>query len=113
MVKTYHPNQAAIEQVFLHRNASSALKLGQARGAAIVAIATTGVPVAEYSPREIKQAIVGFGGAEKIQIQQMVKRLLNLPTMPESDAADALAIAICHVHSSKTKLAHAKANLAV
>ncbi len=87
--------------MFLHRNASSALKLGQARGAAIVAIASMNIRLAEYAPREIKQAIVGYGGAEKIQIQQMVKRLLHLNELPQADAADALAIALCHANSSK------------
>ena len=92
----------------MHRNASSALKLGQARGAAIVAIASRNIRLAEYAPREIKQAIVGYGGAEKIQIQQMIKRLLHLNELPQADAADALAIALCHANSSKVLAARAQ-----
>ncbi len=96
IIQQYQPQEAAIEQVFMHENPSSALKLGQARGAALVAI---GMPVIEYSARHIKQAIVGYGGASKEQVQQMVKRLLNIPAKLQSDAADALAIALCHAHS--------------
>ena len=108
LIEFYKPHQAAIEQVFLHRNASSALKLGQARCAAIVAIASRNIRLAEYAPREIKQAIVGYGGAEKIQIQQMIKRLLHLNELPQADAADALAIALCHANSSKVLAARAQ-----
>lgn len=96
LIQQFQPQEAAIEQVFMHENPNSALKLGQARGAALVAI---GLPVVEYSARAIKQAIVGYGAASKDQVQHMVKRLLNLPAKIQSDAADALAIALCHAHS--------------
>lgn len=96
VIQQYQPQEAAIEQVFMHENPNSALKLGQARGAALVAI---GMPVVEYSARSIKQAIVGYGAASKDQVQQMVKRMLNLQAKLQSDAADALAIALCHAHS--------------
>lgn len=96
----YQPDTAAIEQIFMHQNAGSALKLGQARGVAIVATSIHTIPVAEYSARQVKQAVVGYGAAEKPQVQQMVMRLLNLTKAPQADAADALAIAICHAHSS-------------
>jgi crossover junction endodeoxyribonuclease RuvC len=96
IIRQYLPEQAAIEQVFVNKNVASTLKLGHARGAAILAVANLGINIAEYSPRKVKQAVVGYGGAEKAQIQHMVKTLLGLPTAPKSDAADALAIAICH-----------------
>ncbi len=101
IVQLYHPMQAAIEQVFLARNANSALKLGQARGAAIVAMAIQGLTIAEYSARSIKQAVVGYGAAQKEQVQHMVKLLLNLPKAPSADAADALAVAICHAQTCR------------
>ncbi|HVV67663.1 MAG TPA: crossover junction endodeoxyribonuclease RuvC [Gammaproteobacteria bacterium] len=104
IVQQYQPMHAAIEQVFMAKNANSALKLGQARGAAIVAMATQGLSVAEYSARAIKQAVVGYGAAQKEQVQHMVKLLLNLPQAPGSDAADALAIAICHAQTQQTNL---------
>jgi len=96
LVATWQPEEAAIEKVFINRNVDSALKLGQARGAALVALARGGLPVHEYSPNEIKLAVVGRGHAGKAQIQHMVKTLLQLPTAPVTDAADALAIALCH-----------------
>lgn len=99
LIDRYQPVELAIEQVFLARNADSALKLGQARGAAIVAAVSRGLPVAEYSARQIKQAVVGKGAADKQQVQHMVKELLRLERAPASDAADALAAAICHAHS--------------
>ena len=105
IVRQYQPMHAAIEQVFMARNANSALKLGQARGAAIVAMANQGLTVAEYSARSIKQAVVGYGAAQKEQVQHMVKLLLNLSQAPGPDAADALAIAICHAQTRHTKLA--------
>jgi crossover junction endodeoxyribonuclease RuvC len=80
-------------------NPGGALKLGQARGAAIVAATNKGLPVAEYSARQIKQAVVGTGAADKSQVQHMVKTILKLPAMPQADAADALAVALCHAHS--------------
>jgi crossover junction endodeoxyribonuclease RuvC len=96
IIQEYRPQQISIEKIFVHKNVSSALKLGQARGAAIVAAANIGLPVYEYSAREIKQAIIGYGGADKKQIQSMVKSILSLNKTPPTDAADALAIAMCH-----------------
>lgn len=104
IIQQYQPNEAAIEQVFMSQNASAALKLGQARGAAIVAAAHSGLSVAEYSARSIKQAVVGYGAATKEQVQQMVKLLLGLSGLPQVDAADALAVAICHAHSHSFKV---------
>ncbi len=95
----YVPDQLAIEEVFMGKNASSALKLGQARGAAITAAAVAGIPVFEYATRTVKQSVVGQGGADKIQIQHMVKVLLRLPATPQEDAADALAVALCHANT--------------
>jgi crossover junction endodeoxyribonuclease RuvC len=99
IMQAHRPHEAAIEQVFMHRNAGSALKLGQARGAAIVAMAATNILVAEYSARQIKQSVVGYGAAKKEQVQHMVRVLLNLTANPQADAADALAVALCHAHS--------------
>lgn len=99
IIETYQPSEAAIEEVFMHKNPQSALKLGQARGVAIVATASHALPLGEYSPRQIKQAIVGYGAASKSQIQIMIKALLKLDKLPTSDAADALAIALCHCHT--------------
>lgn len=98
LMDNYFPEEVAIEQVFMHKNASSALKLGHARGVAMVAAASHRVQVSEYSPREIKLAIAGYGAAEKEQVKHMVVQLLMLNRAPQSDAADALAIAICHSH---------------
>ena len=98
LIGDYRPAQLAIESVFMHRNADSALKLGHARGAAICAAVTCDLPVAEYAPREIKLAVVGKGGADKAQVQHMVRVLLNLSDTPQADAADALAVALCHSH---------------
>ncbi len=104
IIEKHRPNLAAIEKVFVSKNVSSALKLGQARGAALVALAKYCLPIGEYSPREIKKATVGYGAADKKQVQMMVKTILNLPETPQSDAADGLAIAICHAHCYKFKL---------
>lgn len=92
----YHPGEAAVEQVFMHRNPSAALKLGQARGAAICAAVHGIIPVFEYTPAQIKQAVVGRGNAAKPQVQYMVRLLLKPPAEPGADAADALACALCH-----------------
>lgn len=94
----YAPDVAAVEQVFIQRNPDSALKLGQARGAAICGCVAGDVAVAEYTPRAIKQAVVGRGGADKSQVQYMMRVLLKLPAAPSEDAADALAVAVCHAH---------------
>ncbi len=95
----YQPDEVAIERVFMHRNADSALKLGQARGAALSATFAVRPRVFEYAPREVKLAVVGTGAAQKEQVQLMVRRLLNLSGPLGADAADALAIALCHAHS--------------
>jgi crossover junction endodeoxyribonuclease RuvC len=98
LMENYSPTEVAIEQVFMHQNPSSALKLGHARGVAMVAAASHRVKVSEYSAREVKQSVVGYGAAEKDQVNHMVVRLLMLQSAPQADAADALAIAICHSH---------------
>ena len=96
----HRPDCVAVENVFFAANVRSALKLGHARGVAMLAAVEAGVPVAEYTPAEIKRAVVGHGRAEKAQVQHMIKLLLGLPAVPTPhDAADALAVAICHVHS--------------
>lgn len=98
IIGQYQPTVLAIEQVFVHRNVASALTLGQARGVAIVAGVQQGLTVYEYAPTQIKQAIVGQGHAAKTQVQHMVKVLLGLSKSPTADAADALAVALCHAH---------------
>jgi crossover junction endodeoxyribonuclease RuvC len=103
LLELHHPDVVAVEEVFYSVNAKSALKLGHVRGVALLAAAMRGLPVAEYSPLSIKSAVVGYGLAQKAQVQFMVARLLNLDRSPEpADAADALAIAICHVHTAQT-----------
>lgn len=104
IVRLYQPEEMAIEQVFMHKNADSALKLGQARGAAICAVQTTGLPVFEYAARQVKQAVVGKGAADKIQVQHMVKMLLSIQGELSLDASDALGISICHAHYQQTAL---------
>ena len=98
IIDTHEPDEIAIERVFLHKNADSALKLGHARAAAICGTFGRALQISEYAPREIKQAVTGSGGAEKTQVQQMVMRILGLEGKIQSDAADALAVAICHAH---------------
>ena len=98
VMSAHMPEEVSIEKVFMARNPDSALKLGQARGAALTAVVQGGVPVFEYSARQVKQAVVGRGGAEKVQVAEMVRHLLKLDKRPQSDAADALAIALCHAH---------------
>lgn len=102
IIQQFQPDEFAIEQVFMARNPDSALKLGQARGAAIVAAAIAGLPVAEYSARQIKQAVVGTGAAKKEQVQHMVVAMLKLQQAPQEDAADALAVALCHAHTRQS-----------
>jgi crossover junction endodeoxyribonuclease RuvC len=99
IIRQFNPEQFAIEQVFMAKNPDSALKLGQARGAAIVAATNNSLVIAEYSARQIKQAVVGTGAADKSQVQHMVKSILKLSATPQADAADALAVALCHAHS--------------
>ncbi|MFT5445236.1 MAG: crossover junction endodeoxyribonuclease RuvC [Gammaproteobacteria bacterium] len=109
VVRDTAPAEIAAEKVFVHRNPASAIKLGQARGAAIVASVSAGLKLSEYSPNEIKQAVTGRGHADKQQIQHMVKVLLALSKMPSSDAADALAVAICHAHVRESRMRLARA----
>lgn len=102
VVRLYQPQQMAIEQVFMHKNADSALKLGQARGAAICAIQMHDLPVFEYAARQVKQALVGKGGADKLQVQHMVKILLQIKGELQIDASDALGVGLCHAHYQQT-----------
>ncbi len=103
IIRAYSPEEVAIEDVFYAVNVKSALKLGHVRGVAMLAAAQAGLEVVAYSPLSIKSAVVGYGKAEKSQVQMMVARLLELPAPPEPpDAADALAIAICHLHTAGT-----------
>ena len=101
IIQTYQPQEMAIEQVFMAKNAGSALKLGHARGAAIVAGVSNDLPVSEYEARKVKQSVVGTGAADKLQVQHMVKTLLKLPRSPQEDAADALAVALCHANTQQ------------
>jgi len=103
LIQTHNPDIIAIEEVFYSVNAKSALKLGHIRGVALLAAATAGLPVAEYAPLTIKSTVTGYGLAQKEQVQFMVARLLNLSELPQpADAADALAIAICHIQHAQT-----------
>jgi crossover junction endodeoxyribonuclease RuvC len=103
LIEEHHPDNVAIEEVFYALNVKSALKLGQVRGVAMLAASYAGLDVSEYAPLSIKSAVVGYGRAEKPQVQHMVTRLLNLAEIPQpADAADALAIAICHLHTAAT-----------
>ncbi len=109
LINLHDPEVVAIEEVFFSANAKSALKLGQVRGVAMLAAATCGRPVAEYAPLSIKSAVVGYGLAAKEQVQYMVVRLLGLDVAPDSaDAADALAIAICHIHTAQSLIAQGR-----
>lgn len=101
LIRKYQPTDAVIEKLFFSKNVRTALSVGQARGVALLAAARGGLAIHEYTPLEVKQAVVGYGRAEKVQIQQMVKMLLQLDSIPQpDDAADALAVAICHAHSA-------------
>ncbi|RME42328.1 MAG: crossover junction endodeoxyribonuclease RuvC, partial [Caldilineae bacterium] len=104
LIAAHHPDAAAIETLFFSRNVTTALSVGHARGVAMLALVHAGLSVAEYKPLEVKQAITGYGGADKGQMQRMVKLLLNLDDIPRpDDAADALAVAICHLHSARLR----------
>ena len=109
LIAEHRPDEVAMEEVFVRRNVASALVLGQARGAALCAVAEAGLPLHEYAPASIKLAVAGSGRAEKAQIQRMVRVLLNLPAAPAEDAADALACALCHAHGRTLKLRTQKA----
>jgi crossover junction endodeoxyribonuclease RuvC len=96
------PDSSAVEKLFFQRNVKTAITVGQGRGVVLLALAQAGVPVAEYTPLEVKLAVAGYGGADKRQVQEMVRVLLDLEEIPKpDDAADALAVAICHLHSAK------------
>lgn len=99
LIDEFQPEAVAVEQVFMAKNPASALKLGHARGVALLAGVNADLPVAEYSALQVKSAVVGYGRAAKTQVQQMTRTLLNLPEIAQEDAADALAVAICHAHS--------------
>jgi crossover junction endodeoxyribonuclease RuvC len=102
LIEKYKPDHMAIEELFFNKNVKTAIAVGQARGVHIVAAVQNKVPVYEYTPLQVKQGVVGYGRAEKNQVQEMVKMLLNLKTIPKpDDAADALAITICHAHSNR------------
>lgn len=105
IIQQYQPAQFSIEQVFMSKNADAAFKLGQARGVAILAATLAHLPIFEYAPRAMKQAIVGTGAADKNQVQHMVCQLLQLTSAPQADAADALALAICHFHTTNNLMA--------
>lgn len=100
----HRPDCGAVEKLFFHRNVTTALSVGQARGVVLLALAAHGLEIGEYTPLEVKQAVAGYGGADKNQVQQMVRALLALPDIPKpDDVADALAVAICHAHSARIK----------
>ncbi len=102
MIDTYKPECIAVEELFFNTNAKTAIQVGQARGVILLAAVNKGLDVFEYTPLQVKQAVVGYGRAEKIQVQQMVKSILNLKEIPKpDDVADGLALAICHAHSHK------------
>ena len=102
LIVDFYPDYVAIEKLFMHKNVASLMKLVHARGAAIVAVANFDLDIAEYAPRQIKKAVVGYGAASKGQVQHMVQTLLKLDNLPSADAADALAVAICHVNNMGT-----------
>lgn len=104
IIELHSPQSGAVEKLFFARNVRTALTVGQARGVALLALAESEVSIAEYSPNEIKQAVVGYGGADKNQVQKMVQAILELDQIPHpDDAADALAVAICHLHSARMR----------
>jgi crossover junction endodeoxyribonuclease RuvC len=104
VIREHQPQAAAIEELFFSRNVRTALSVGQARGVALLGLAEASLPIFEYKPLEIKQAIAGYGGADKHQVQQMVRMLLNLEEIPQpDDAADAIAVAVCHIHSARMR----------
>jgi crossover junction endodeoxyribonuclease RuvC len=103
LIRTHHPTEASVEELFFARNARTALSVGHARGVLLLALADEGLSIHGYTPLEVKQAITGYGRADKEQVQQMVRLLLGLEVVPQpDDAADALAVAICHAHSLAT-----------
>ena len=105
-LECHTPDEVSVESIFQARNAQTALKLGHARGVALLAVEQSGLPMMEYTPMQVKSAVVGYGRAEKHQVQEMVRRLLCLPEQAGSDASDALAVAICHLQSRRTTEAY-------
>jgi crossover junction endodeoxyribonuclease RuvC len=105
LLSQHHPDETAIEETYVNRNGAATLKLGYARGVALLASALSGVPVTEYAAKSVKLAVVGTGAAEKEQVQMMVRRLLPGAAIQRSDAADALAVAICHAHYRASRMA--------
>ncbi len=104
LILLHHPDMGAVEKLFFERNVRTALSVGQARGVALLAMAEASLNIGEYTPLEVKQAVAGYGGADKRQVQLMVKAILNLEKLPHpDDAADALAVAICHIHSARMR----------
>ena len=104
IIALHQPDTGAVEKLFFQRNVSTAMTVGQGRGVALLALAEAGLPVGEYTPKDVKQAVSGYGGADKPQMQAMVRAILNLSELPRpDDAADALAVAICHLHSARLK----------
>lgn len=102
VIRKHQPTAAAVEELFFSRNVRTALSVGHARGVVLLALANAGLPIHEYKPLEVKQAIAGYGGADKRQVQEMVRMLLHLDHVPQpDDAADAVAIAVCHIHSAQ------------
>jgi crossover junction endodeoxyribonuclease RuvC len=102
-MERYRPEVVAVERIFFHKNPMSALKLGESRGISLLAAAEFDLPIFEYASREIKQAVTGYGNASKAQIQEMIKKILKLPSIASEDASDALAVAICHLQSYRMK----------
>jgi len=101
VVRQHGPDTAAVEELFFSRNVRTALSVGQARGVALLALADSDLPIYEYKPLEVKQTVAGYGGADKQQVQEMVRMLLHLDHVPQpDDAADAVAVAVCHIHSA-------------
>jgi crossover junction endodeoxyribonuclease RuvC len=104
LIMRHNPESGAVEKLFFQRNVTTAMSVGQARGVALLVLAKNSIPVGEYTPMEVKQAVTGYGAADKRQIQQMVKALLGMDDIPRpDDAADALAVAICHLHSARLR----------
>lgn len=104
IIALHRPDSSSVEKLFFQKNVTNAMAVGQARGVIILALATAGIPIFEYTPNEVKQSVTGYGSADKKQVQLMIKTLLNMDEIPRpDDAADALAIAVCHLHASGYK----------
>jgi crossover junction endodeoxyribonuclease RuvC len=109
LIALHRPDSSAVEKLFFQSNVKTAITVGQARGVILLSLANANLPVAEYTPLEIKQAVVGYGAADKNQVQQMVRALLSLEDIPRpDDAADALAVAICHIHNARMRAVYAE-----